>query len=196
MTRPRRLLQLVALVLALSGSAALAHGCWLPAKAWLAQVLLQRAWERVEAGEAEAKPWPWADTSPVARLRMPRLHVDTIVLRGDSGRTLAFGPGWTESSALPGERGLSVVSAHRDTHFAFLREARVGDEVAIERDGRVTAYRIDALRVVDARRERIDTSVDGDTLVLVTCWPFDALDARGPLRYVALAHPLAAGEGV
>ena len=48
---------LIALAVAL-----LAAGFWLPAKAELAQQLLNRAWQRTADGDALAKPWPWADT--------------------------------------------------------------------------------------------------------------------------------------
>lgn len=70
------------------GSAAYLH-----AKAWLAQVLLAEAWAATLADGTPHKPWPWADTAPVARLQVPALGVDQIVLAGVSGRSLAFGPG-------------------------------------------------------------------------------------------------------
>mgnify|MGYP001812304003 FL=1 len=57
----------VAALLAL-GFWQLGQGAYIPAKAWLAQELMQRAWLRVTAGEDRAAPWPWADTWPIARL--------------------------------------------------------------------------------------------------------------------------------
>ena len=81
----------------------LGQGAYIPAKAWLAQELMQRAWLRVSAGADRAAPWPWADTWPVARLSAKSHDVDLIVLAGGSGRTLAFGPGHLGASALPGE---------------------------------------------------------------------------------------------
>jgi sortase A len=164
------------------------HAGYLQAKAVLAQVLLERAWQRSAEGAAAVKPWPWADTRPVARLRVPTLDIDQIVLAGDSGRTLAFGPAWNEASALPGSAGTSVVSGHRDTHFSFLRHVNNGDTVEVERDGQRLRYRVTAQRVVDARTTRIDA--DGgsaERLLLVTCYPFDDWIAGGPLRYVVEA---------
>lgn len=164
------------------------------AKAELAQVLLRRAWNQSLQGGLKAKPWPWADTVPVARLRVARLAVDAIVLSGDSGRTLAFGPGWTESSVAPGAPGLSVISAHRDTHFAFLRELAAGDSIRIDGASGKRIYAVRSLRVVDSRKERIDVAPDADALLLVTCYPFNALDAGGPLRYVVAAVPMEASS--
>jgi sortase A len=38
--------------------------------------------------------------------------------------------------------------------------------------------------VVDARRAVIRSDEGGDHLVLLTCYPFDAITPGGPLRYV------------
>lgn len=180
----RSSLQRTACLFALCACVPLAHAGYMTAKAGLAQILLQRAWQqRLETGVA-AKPWPWADTSPIARLRVARLDIDEIVLSGDSGRSLAFGPGWAESSAVPGSPGLSVISAHRDTHFSFLRDLASGDSIRVDSARGASAYRIVSTRIVDAATERIATREDIDALVLVTCYPFDALAAGGSLRYV------------
>ena len=99
----------------------LGQGAYIPAKAWLALELMQRAWVRAGNGESRATPWPWADTWPVARLTARSGAVDLIVLAGDSGRTLAFGPGHVSASAMPGDVGNAVIGGHRDTHFQFLQ---------------------------------------------------------------------------
>ncbi len=163
---------------------------WIHAKGALAQVLLERSWSRTVLDGAAHRPWPWADTRPVARLSVPRLNRRQIVLSGDNGRTLAFGPGWAEASAAPAASGTTVISGHRDTHFAWLGELVAGDVVAIESRERTTDYVVTSTRIVDADRERIDPqAIPGNTLLLVTCWPFDAVVAGGPLRYVVTARP-------
>lgn len=177
-------LGLVGLGLWQAGEAAAIH-----AKALLAQALLERAWARTVAGEADVKPWPWADTWPLAVLEAPRLGRRVIVLSGASGRTLAFGPGHVDGSALPGERGLSVIAGHRDTHFRFLERLRPGDEIRLRaRDGARRSFRVTATQVVDSRDARLDPSGDRPGLVLVTCYPFDALRPGGPLRFVVFAE--------
>jgi len=177
-----RVLMLVALGLA-------AHSLWLPAKAMLAQQLLDHAWSAGVADGGAHRPWPWADTHPVARLQAPRLGVSQVVLAGDAGRSLAFGPGWAEASAAPGTIGTTIISGHRDTHFRWLAELRDGDWVSLESAAGLRRYRITGREVVDSRTTRIATS-SADRLVLVTCWPFDATAARGPLRYVVTLAPL------
>ena len=161
-----------------------ASAAWLPAKAALAQQLLQSSWRSAQADGATHRPWPWADTHAVARITLPRLKVSQVVLAGDSGRPLAFGPGWAESSAAPGDAGTTIISGHRDTHFAWLRDLRHGDALTLETPQGPREFTVAAMQVVDSRRHRIATDQDGAALVLVTCWPFDATAPRGPMRYV------------
>jgi sortase A len=171
------------------GITLLLSGGWIHAKAALAQVMLEHAWGRTTAGEQSVRPWPWADTWPVARLDFPRFDASMIVLAGASGRTLAFGPGHTHGTALPGTPGTAIVSGHRDTHFALLRDLRRGDELRVETaDGRVVLYRVEALEIVDSRTARLHAAREDAALLLVTCWPFDAVAPGGPMRYVATAR--------
>lgn len=165
------------------------EGSWMYAKAGLAQLLLQRAWSRALSGDAMAKPWPWADTWPIARLRMPRLSVDQIVLAGAYGRTLAFGPGHLGSSALPGQGGTIILVGHRDTHFQFLQHVQPDDRLEmVGSDGAARRYRIIEQRVMDQRRDSMATNQEGEELILITCFPFDAITSGGPLRYVVRAQ--------
>ena len=190
---PRRWL---ALLLLLLGLQQLAGAALIKAKAWLAPVLIQTAWAQTLArGGEPVKPWSWADTWPVARLQAPAQEVELLVLAGDSGNALAFGPGHATASATLGAAGLAVIGGHRDTHFAFLRDLPVGALLRLELpDGRWRSYAVESSRVVDASRELLPTGLAEEVLLLVTCYPFDALQVNGPLRYVVRATPIAAGD--
>jgi hypothetical protein len=111
--------QLLGLCLLLAGGQQLAAAGVIKAKAWLAPVLIERAWEESLAKSGPVPPWPWADTWPVARLQVPAAGVNLLVLAGDSGNALAFGPGHARASAQPGQSGTVVIGGHRDTHFAL-----------------------------------------------------------------------------
>lgn len=166
----------------------LGQGSYIPAKAWLAQELMQRAWSRTGDGETRAAPWPWADTWPVARLTAKSGDVDLIVLAGGSGRTLAFGPGHVSASALPGEVGNAVIAGHRDTHFQFLKDVEIGEQLVLESgEGRKHQYEVIAIDIVDSRQGRLLLDTQTAMLSLVTCYPFESRDVSGSLRYVVTA---------
>ena len=184
----RRRKLLLATLFAL-GFAALAAGFWLPAKAELAQQLLNRAWTRTAEGGEAVKPWPWADTHPVARLSLPGGGEPLTVLAGASGRNLAFAPALMDGSAEPGAPGVSVIAGHRDTHFRPLATLAIGDELTVERpDGSTLRYSVTALDVVDSARASLSLDADESIVVLVTCWPFDSVTVGGSWRYVVTAE--------
>ena len=171
-------------LLALFGLILFGQGAYIHAKALLAQVLLERAFDQTIATGHATKPWSWADTWPVARIEVKRIGASAIVLSGSSGQALAFGPGHVELTPDAGERGVAVYAAHRDTHFSFLKDVAVGDEIDVTRsDGRMFRYRADGSSVVRFDASGIDPLAEGYHLVLSTCWPFDALTS-GPDRYL------------
>ena len=187
----RKLGRVVVACLLCFGFWQMGQGAYIPAKAWLAQELMQRAWIRSAAGETRVAPWPWADTWPVARLTAMSGKIDLVVLAGGSGRTLAFGPGHLSASVLPGETGNAVIAGHRDTHFRFLKDVGQGELLTLEStDGQKHTYKIVATDIVDSRRDSLLLDTHVATLSLVTCYPFDAREAGGPLRYVVTATKL------
>lgn len=189
-----RALRLGGVLCLVAAGAVAADALWIPAKAALAQQLLAAAWQRAIAGEPAPRPWPWADTWPVARLEVPRLGVERIVLAGAGGNSLAFGPGHVDGTSAPGTPGNAVVAGHRDTSFRFLSRLAAGDRILIERsDGARVVYRVEQLRVVDAG-DPWAFEEDGTTLTLATCWPFDALAPGGGLRFVARARETDRGD--
>ena len=133
------------------------------------------------------KPWPWADAAPIARIRVPRLGVDAIVLSGGSGEAMAFGPTLLPGSGRIGERGTAVFAAHRDTHFTFLGDLRPGDQIEVEEvTGRTTRYRAGPGRVVRFDGFGVVRQAGRPAIALATCWPIGAT-GRGPWRYVVTA---------
>jgi len=186
--RSRRLVPLLGLLALGLGAWQLGGAAWIQGKAWAAQILLDRAWSETRGGARAVPPWPWADTWPVARLTVPRLGVERIVLAGANGRALAFGPAYLESSAPPGTEGNTILTGHRDTHFRFLADLTVGETIEIERpDGLRRRYTVRSAEVIDARDARLLFAGGRAVLSLVTCYPFDAIMPGGPLRYVVTA---------
>lgn len=187
-------LRLVLVLVIVAGACLTGRSFYMHAKAGLAGVLIRRAWEeRVRTGEAR-RPWPRADLYPVARLRIPRLGYDEIVLDAASLRSLAFGPARLLSGAIPGEPGNLVFAGHRDSWFRPLEGVIAGDVIEVEwRDARSSglrqqAYEVETVRVVSPEDVSLLAPTSNDALTLVTCYPFGR-SPRSPKRYVVRATP-------
>ncbi len=159
---------------------------WIPAKAELAQWLIERSWQQAQQGNENARPWPWADTRAVGVLSVPGLGIRQIILEGNSGRNLAFGP-----VLLDGAVGQDlVISGHRDTHFHFLEDLETGERLIVQTTHGTQHYRVIASEIVDSRTSELVIEPGTNRISLVTCYPFDAPLAGGPLRYVVTALPV------
>ncbi len=186
----RGIMNVVSALLMLASLMFFGHSIWIFAKAQVAQVLLERAFSESIISGKPVKAWSWADTYPVARIKIDRIGAEAIVLKGSSGEAMAFGPALVNETSRPGTRGTSVMAAHRDTHFSFLRNVKIGDQIEVTRDdGLVFNYRAVNMRVVDWNKSGIDAHEAGFHLVLATCYPFDAI-THGPQRYVVEAEML------
>lgn len=178
------------LALCLGGVVEIGRGLYIPAKATVAQTLLDHAFEASLVDHRPRRPWPWADTAPVARLSVARLGVTRIVLDGGSGQALAFGPTLLPAGATPGQPGTAVIAAHRDTHFSFLRDVHTGDVITLQtRDGLLLHYRVTGTSIVRWDRYATPDDTVGERLDLATCYPFDAIRS-GPWRYVVHTEAL------
>lgn len=164
------------------GTGAVAAG-----KAWLAPILIERTWAAGADGPLKP-PWPWADGKPHGVIEAPGQGIVRYVLSDASMRMLAFGP-----VAVKTEAG-RVYFGHNDTHFSFLKTLEENDVLQITDSDRVRrSYRITDLRIAeeDAIRVPIDEAGEKRRVVLITCYPFDALISQSSQRYVvtALAMP-------
>jgi len=186
MTKGRALL-----IVGLLGIATFAYGAYIPIKAELAQLLIHRAWSQsIETGQS-IKPWAWADMHPVLRLESKAHNQDLIVLSGDTGNVLAFGPGLSGDTPYISNESSLLISAHRDTHFTFLQDVALGDKLLLTNANNVQQhYKITNIEIIDTSKQDIVFNDNQSSVKLVTCYPFDALVAGGPLRYVVNAQLL------
>jgi sortase A len=181
-------------VMLFAGSCLVARAGYLRAKAEVAGLLIQRAWDQSARTGKLNPPWPWADTHPVARLRIPRIGYDEIVLEGASPRILAFGPARLLSSARPGEGGNIAVAGHRTSWFRRLEGVKTGDDLELQwLDSRShvlrsRTYQVKAIHIVKPDDVELLAPTDNDALTLITCYPFGR-GPRSPQRYVVRAVP-------
>ena len=176
------------LIIAAIGISMLAYGAHIPAKAMLAQYLINDAWnDTVETGGIN-KPWSWADMHPVMKLSSKKHNKNLIVLSGEKGNTLAFAPGYNTRSFEPGQGGTTIISAHRDTHFRFLEDVSLNDVFEVtDRNNNTTSYVVNDIKIIDSDQQDITVYDNQAEIKLITCYPFDAPIAGGPLRYIVTA---------
>ncbi len=131
--------------------------------------------------------WSEARGTPVARLTIPRLGLDEVVVEGVGDAELKAGPGHMIGSALPGDSGTSVISAHRDRHFHPLGGVAIGDTVVTESAHGTVVWKVTRMRVVKAEDSGLDARTT-PTLMLTTCWPIRYL-GPAPERLIVEAVP-------
>jgi LPXTG-site transpeptidase (sortase) family protein len=132
-------------------------------------------------GTARRARFPW-------NVAIARLGVSVAVLEGTNEHTLAYAAGHILGTHQPGQRGTVGIAAHRDTFFRPLRGIRLGDLVQVDTPGGRFEYRVESTAVVGPEDTRLLRSA-ADTLVLVTCFPFNFVGAA-PRRFVVRCVPL------
>jgi len=159
------------------------------AKAHLSQYLITIAWNKTLYDNENHLPWDWADTYPIFELVIPRLGKNNIVLEGASGRNMAFSAAHSYESGMPGKNKSTIVSGHRDSHFKHLQYLGSGDEIIINTVEKSHAYQVAKIEIVDSDIESLYLR-NKDELILTTCYPFDAFQTGGSLRFVVYAKPV------
>ncbi|WP_339719223.1 class GN sortase [uncultured Paraglaciecola sp.] len=168
-------------------------GLYIFAKAELAQYLIANAWHKNLTSAQQHKPWPWADTHPVAELIIK--DKNWYVLAGASGRNLAFAPTHLSSTPEPGKMGNSVIVGHRDTQFNSLKRLQKGDIIEIKTKHKHQQFKVTMLRIaVYTDLEYLQDNTTHDTfdeeqssLTLITCYPFDSVLPNPTHRYIVRA---------
>ncbi|UAL42196.1 class GN sortase [Shewanella inventionis] len=191
-------LWIMALIILL-GLGLIVQGGYMQAKAHFAQFLIERAFEQTLVDNQPHKPWSWADTHPVAKMRLLQTHAqgtqalgpDLYVLAGASGRNLAFGPSLMLGGAGVGEQGNTIIAGHRDSHFMRLQYVNVGDMIELySATGKLQVYQITATQVVHETATEVLNQTENSQLTLITCYPFDQLSGNAQYRYIVQAKPM------
>jgi sortase A len=126
--------------------------------------------------------------APVARLLIPKIGLDEIVLEGIDDDAMNGGPGHYPGSPLPGDAGNSIISAHRDRHFRNLGSVAVGDTIVTRSGAKTTTWVVVKRQVVDKGRPVLFRA-KAATLTLTTCWPIQYFGSA-PERLILTAKPI------
>jgi sortase A len=111
---------------------------------------------------------------PIARLRVPRLDLDMILLEGTDTKTLQKGPGRYRRSAMPGEGRLVYVAGHRTTYsapFSHIERLQPGDPIELRVPYGTFVYEVTGYRIVDDEDLSVLRSPQREILRLQACHP-------------------------
>lgn len=114
---------------------------------------------------------------------------DTIsVAYGVEESTLKKTPGWLTTSVLSGENSMCVVYGHRNrNHLKILEKVTVGDTITATKDGIAYTYAVSDVAIYESTSDWRLPTLDGSTLVLVTCYPF-RYSGHAPGKYMVTAR--------
>jgi sortase A len=110
----------------------------------------------------------------VAELRIGRIGLRAIVVRGTAPADLREGPGLLDGAPLPGEHGTTVIAGHRTTYgapFRRLDALRRDDSITVRLPYGSFRYAVEGTRVVDPGDLSVLRRVRHDRLVLSACHP-------------------------
>lgn len=186
--------------LMLAGACGIAVFVWVKAEAWIYQECQEALLEQPRPPQAPAPVLSKRVLSVVnlardplvlGRLEIPRIGVKVMVREGMDERTLRRAAGHLPGSALPGQRGNSVIAAHRDTFFRPLRHVRRGDLLRFVAPRQTFHYVVDSIMVVAPDAGEVLEPAPDTRFTLITCFPFDYVGAA-PRRFVvsAIERPL------
>jgi sortase A len=97
------------------------------------------------------------------------------VVQGDGWEQLKKGVGQHLGSAMPGEQGNVVLSAHNDVFgelFRDLDKLRPGDEIILSTPARDFTYRVTGMRIVEPTDVSVMDSTQRATVTLISCYPY------------------------
>lgn len=185
------------LLLTLGGVAVLGLAGWQYVAGWMARDQARAAWAQVEARQARLAAnertgptvsGPIRPGTPVARLVIPRIGLDEVIVEGVGNGELNASPGHLPGTPLPGLTGNAVISAHRDLHFRQLGRLQVGDTLSTVTERHTVTWRVSERRIVGANDAALFQS-PGRELTLTTCWPI-RLIGPAPERLLLTAIPV------
>ena len=190
--KPRKqLLVILSAILAIAGLIFLFLAFKIEIKAKVAQYLLNNAWDKtIETGD-EYEPWPGFDGYPILKLSIPKIKLQQIVLSNTSGQSLAFGPSFHPETYLPKENKITAISSHRDSHGYYIRDLKINDFVILEdKENNKFTYKVINFKIINVEDKDLQFNKMSNQLLLITCYPFDAIQSGTPYRYIVSAQKI------
>lgn len=148
----------------------------------------------IELREAEPVPTrfgppppPAESGDPVARLRIPALDLDKVVISGVTTEDLKAGPGHFPGTPLPGQAGNAAIAGHRTTYgapFFDFDDLVPGDEIFVTTLQGTFTYEVTSSEIVPPTAIEVLAPTDDHRLTFSTCNPkYSAAE-----RLIVVAH--------
>jgi LPXTG-site transpeptidase (sortase) family protein len=156
---------------------------------------LEAEWERQSAAVSETvnrRP-ALREDQMLTRIVVPKINVDSIVVEGVSRRELSAGPGHMKQTAIPGEIGNAVITAHRDTFFRHIYELNPGDQIQVRRGVRTFTFTVTGKKVVMPEDISVIQPTSDAQLTLITCYPTYYI-GPAPRRLVVFSRLVDSGQ--
>jgi sortase A len=146
--------------------------------------------------EVGPPPPPPADGDAVAKIRIPAIGLDKIVVQGVAVPDLKKGPGHYPGSPLPGQPGNAAIAGHRTTYgapFNRIDELKEGDQILVTTTQGAFEYQVRQQLIVAPDQVEVLDDFGDDRLTLTACHP--KYSARQRIVVVAaLRGPAAAAS--
>jgi LPXTG-site transpeptidase (sortase) family protein len=135
------------------------------------QKRLEREWEQQNVSQQHKSASAPVKHDGLIRVSIPKINLDAIVLDGTTRKQLKNGPGRVMGTALPGEPGNAVITAHRDTFFRHIYELNKGDSIMVQRNGETLRFEVTGKKIVEPDDLSVLKQSDDSRLTLITCYP-------------------------
>ena len=138
----------------------------------------------------------------LARIEIPRIGVDDIVVAGVETSDLKKGPGHFPDTPLPGQLGNSAIAGHRTTYgqpFRNVDQLNPGDEIVVTTLSGVYVYLVTGQQIVSPSDYQVVATTDPTraTLTLTSCHPvFTARERIVIFSELAYAESAPVGEPI
>jgi sortase A len=155
---------------------------------------LEAEWERQAAAANTPDQAKFLPDQMLTRVVIPKIGMDAIVVEGASRKALSAGPGHMKETAMPGENGNSVITAHRDTFFRHIYELNKGDEIQVRRNGSIFTYQVTGKKIVLPEDVSVIQQTPDPQLTLITCYPTYYI-GPAPKRLVVFSRLMESNNG-
>ncbi len=143
--------------------------------------------ETITASSTPRSLGPVKEGEPIARLIIPKIDVDQVVISGVKLADLEKGPGHYPDTPMPGEIGNAAIAGHRSTNgapFSRVDELDKGDEIDVTTLAGRFVYKVVDKVIVEPTEISVIANTPDAQLTLTSCWPKYSADKRIVIRAV------------